>query len=301
VAMVKWVAPRSVHLPYGTLALYWACLPAAVICLVVERARGQLNDATRTQEWAYLLAPPRFFFPFLQPIRASRFISSPQPYTRRLALTGLGLAVLAALCLLAVHHLHYSVKAPGERAGISIDAPWVLKNAVLVYSINASRIFVAVALLRHLGYGLGSGFRFPLLATSFNDLFRRWNYYFYEYVSAIFYLPLVNWLRRYLPLKVAYVLAGYPSILLGVWAIDNVFFQFPIGRNADATWVQISDWRELAGYALIWSVIILPQALFGRLVRRLSPGWRRNLGWLLTIGVGAAIYTAFYWHRVAVY
>jgi hypothetical protein len=301
VAVLKWVAPRSIHLPYGTLAMYWACLPAAVICLVVERARGQLEGTSRTDEWGYLLAVPRFFLPFLQPIRASTFVASRAALTPRLALMGLGLGLLAALCLLGIKHLHYSVKSPGERVGLALDGPWVIKNMFLIYCINASRIFVAVALLRHLGYALGSGFRFPLLATSFNDLYRRWNYFYYEYVGSILYLPLVNWLRRAMPLSLAYVLAGYPSIVLGAWALDNVFFQFPIGRSPDALWQQISNWQELLGYLLVWSFIILPQALFGRFVRRLSVGWRRTLGRVFVLGFSLGICVLLYFSRVAVY
>jgi len=301
--LLKWLVRNGYGLPWGGLSMYWSCLPAAVICLVVERARGQLDGVTRSDEWTYLLAIPRFFLPFLQPIGARAFVQSRQRrQTPRLALDALGLGLYGVACLLVIMHTHYAIKPPHEALSFAHHAPRVLRNAVRIYAINAAPIFCAVALLRLLGHHLGSGFRFPLLATSFSDLYRRWNYYFYEFVSSIFYLPLVSRLRRWLPLRVAYILAGYPSILLGVWALDNVTFQLAIsGRNAETLVRQVTDWRDLLAHAGIWSLIILPPVAFAAFRRFRKQLWWRVGSVTLTLAAAMGMVTALFYLGVTMY
>jgi hypothetical protein len=302
VVVGKWLGPSWLGLSSGVLSMYWACLPAAVICLVVERARGQLAGIGALEEWIYLLAPPRFFLPFLQPISARTFVGSRQRVlTPKLALRALGLGLYGVVCLLPLKYAHYSIKNPGEGLLLWFRLPLLLENAVLIYAVNAARIFCGVALLRLLGYSLGSGFRFPLLASSFSEIYRRWNYYFFEFVTSIFYLPLVSRLRRAMPLSLAYVLAGYPSILLGVWTLDNITFQLAIGHNAKPVLEQLLDWRELLGYFGIWSLIILPQVAlskFRRLRRRLA--WR-VLAHVATATVAMGVLAATFYYGVGLY
>jgi hypothetical protein len=301
-AVLKWTLPTLSNWRFSALSMYWACLPPAIICLVVERGRGWLEGGQAWEEWAYLLSPPRFFLPFLQPIGARRFIQSRQAtLTPRLALSALGLALYGVLVKLVGNHLDYTVRSPSQDLLRLDHVPRLVENGLLIYAVNAGQIFCAVALFRLLGYGLGSGFRYPLLSSSFSDLFRRWNYYFYEYVSSIFYLPLVSRFQRWMPLWLAYILAGYPSILLGVWVLDNVTFQLAIGKNATPVANELMAWPQLAAYAGIWSLIIFPQVIFARARRFRKRWWYRAGAHALTLAAGVAILIAVYSLGVAIY
>jgi hypothetical protein len=299
-AVGKWMIPRGhFGLILGVLSMYWSCLPAAIICLVVERGRGQLESATPVQEGTYLLALPRFFLPFLQPIGARRFIESRrQFFTWQLALSALGLCLYSGLLRLAIKDRRY-LFPPSQADFWQFDhVPRLLNDALYIYGVNAAQLFAAVALLRLLGYGLGSGFRYPLLSSSFADVFRRWNYYYFEFVTGIFLIPLVSRLQRRMPLWLAYVLAGYPSILLGVWALDNIAFQIAIGRNATPLLNELREWNQLAGYIALWSLIIFPQLVLARLRRFRKHLWWRIGAHALTLAVGFGALIAAYYLRV---
>jgi hypothetical protein len=295
------LAPHGMLFPYGSLFLYWACLPAAVICLVVERARGQLDKLELKDDLTYLLALPRFFLPFLQPIGAARLINSRTAYSPRVTLRALGLGLYAVACLFALKHTHYGLRGSGE-VFHALRFGWrLINNAVLIYGVNASGIFCAVALFRLLGHDLGSGFRFPLLASSFSDLYRRWNYYFYEFVSTVFHLPLFTSLRRRLPFWVAYVVASYLSVLLGVWMADNLTFQLAVGGFGHVVWRQLTDGQDLLAHLAIWSLIILPQVALSRFRRMRNKVWWRVCAHVLTLTACAAVLAVLSWYGVSVY
>jgi hypothetical protein len=301
VIAARGVAPHCILFPYRMLFLYWACLPAAVICLVVERARGQLDQLQQKDDLSYLLALPRFFLPFLQPIGAGRLINSRSAYSPQLALRALGLGLWGVACLLALKYTHYSLRGGGESFDFLRMVQRVVNNGVLIYGVNASGIFCGVALFRLLGYDLGSGFRFPLLASSFSDLYRRWNYYFYEFVSSIFYLPLVTWLRRRLPLPLAYMMAGYPSVLLGVWALDNFTFQLAVDGFGLVVLRQLTDWQDLVAHAGVWSLIILPQVALSRFRQLRRHRWWRVGAHTLTLATCFVLLAALSWLDISLY
>jgi hypothetical protein len=302
-ALLKWVLPRGSHVYFlSVLSMYWACIPPAIICLVVERGRGQLGSLTPTDDWTYLLSLPRFFLPFGQPIGAKRFTESQRPlFTPRLAISALGLGLYGALLQWLVKDLDYMVKVQEISLWDVQHLPRLINNALLIYCVNAAQIFCAVAVFRLLGYGLGSGFRFPLFASSINDGFHRWNYYYYEFVSTVLYLPLASKLRRWMPLWLAYILAGYPSILLGVWAFDNIAFQVAFGWNSTPLRNELSNWREFVGYLAVWTVIILPHVALAPLRRFRKHLWWRIAGHVLTIACGTAALVALYYLRVSIY
>lgn len=303
VVLLGWHAPHGLHLRYAAFVVYWSFLPAPLICLVVERSRGQLDSATELDEWLYLLAYPRFFTPFLQPIGAARFIASGgAARTPRLALRGLLLGLYCILGYVAMQHWHYSVKNPSDDFPLAQDPWFITRNALYLYSINATVIFCAVAQLRLLGYDLGSGFNFPMLSTSVAEFYRRWNYYFFEFAASIYYWPLVNRLRRWMPPWLAYIVAGYPSILLGVWVLDNVFAQFPARPGGLAMFQQLADWRKLLAYTFFWSLIILPQALFASPLRKLRRfGWWRAVTRLATVTLLACVLVLLFVYGIVVY
>ena len=114
-------------------------------------------------------------------------------------------------------------------------------------------------------------------------------------------MPLASWLRRHVPLGLAYILAGYPSILLGVWAVDNVTFQLAVSRGPELVIAQITDGRELAGYAAIWTLIIIPHLLAGRFRSLRQRRWWRVSARLLSWLAGAAIMIATFWVGIAIY
>lgn len=303
IALLCWHGPHGIRLRYTSFVFYWSFLPAPLICLVVERSRGQLDNASPLDEWLYLLAPPRFFTPFLQPIRATRFIASAgAPRTPRLALRGLLLGLYGMLGYFVIQYTHYAIKNPSDDFPLPQDPWFIVQNGFRIYAINATIIFGAVAQFRLLGFDLGSGFNFPLLARSMADFYRRWNYYFFEFASSIVYWPLMTRLRRWLPLWLAYVAAGFTSIFFGVWALDNVLAQLPLRPNGESTIQQLSDLRKLSGYVAVWTLIIVPQALLASPLRRARRfRWWRAASHVATIGLAVGVLILLFVLGVTVY
>lgn len=300
VTIARGWAPSGSAFGYGSFFLYWACLPPAVICLVVERSRGHLEGVTAFEDASYLLALPRFFLPFLQPIGAKRFFDSRSVASNRLSWQAVGLAAWAVLCMLGVAGLHYQIRGAGNTS-LATLAAHVTSNAALIYCVNAATIFGAIAMFRTLGYDLGSGFRFPLLASSFADLYRRWNYYFFEFVSGIFYLPLISALRRRLPMALSHVLAGFMSVWLGVWMMDNFFFQLGIAGWGPEVRREMSDVADLIAHVGIWSLIVVPPVLFAGLRPLRKKRWWRATSHGATLVCCVAVTCALYWWGLTLY
>ncbi|HVY32721.1 MAG TPA: hypothetical protein VHB79_39565 [Polyangiaceae bacterium] len=301
VPVITWFIPRGWG-RFDELSMYWAMLFGPLICLVVERSRGQLEEVGVFDEWLYLLVFPRFFVPFPQPIGVRRFHDSWRgPADVRLALRALALGVYGLGGYFVIRYTFYALKSPTAPLSLVNHGPQILTNGLRIYAFNATSIFCAVALLRLVGYDLGSGFRYPLLATSFADLYRRWNYYLFEFSSSMFYLPLVTRLRRFMPLSLAYVLAGYASVLVGVWGLFNVFGLWPFGQYGVQMWLSMRDVKGLSGYFLVWTVIVVPQVLFAPVRRLRRFLWWRIGGRLITIGTGVGLATYAFIHGITVY
>jgi hypothetical protein len=302
VPVLTWFGPLNIRYRYDELAMYWSTIFAPLICLVVERGRGQLDDLQPLDDWLYLLVFPRFFLPFIQPIGVRRLLDSWRDRPdARVAARGLALGLYGMLGYWVIHNTFYALKSPPAPFSVVNHGPQILTNALRVYAFNATNIFCAVALLRLVGFDVGSGFRYPLLSSSIADGFRRWNYYFFEFATSILYLPLVAWLRRAMPLRLAYVLAGYPSVLIGVWAIYNIFGTWPFGRYGVQMGYAIKDWHALLGYIGVWSLIMLPQALFAPFRRLRGARWWRVVSHVLTFATGAFLATYCFVSGITLY
>jgi hypothetical protein len=293
VPVALWFGPRRPAFRYDELAMYWSTLFGPLICLVVERGRGQLDDLEPLDEWLYLLVFARFLIPFIQPIGVRRMLDSWRARADwRVALRGLALGVYGSLGYWVIKNTYYALKSPTAPLSLVNHGPLVATNVLRVYAINATNIFTAVGLLRVVGLDLGSGFRFPLLSKSFAEFYRRWNYYFFEFTASVLYLPLVTRLRRHMPLRLAYLVAGYPSIFVGVWALANIISMWPYGRYGVQLWYSLKEWKVLLGYLTAWSLIMLPQA-FGASFRslRARPAWRvATYALNVAIAIGGATY-----------
>jgi hypothetical protein len=276
VPVVTWFGPRKIWFRYDELGMYWATLFAPLICLVVERGRGELESLEPWDEWLYLLVFPRFFAPFIQPIGVRRLLDSWRERAEpRVALRALALGLYGLLGCWVIKNTFYALKSPPAPLSLVNHGPQILTNCLRVYAVNATNIFTAVALLRLASFDAGSGFRYPLLASSVADIFRRWNYYFFEFTTSVLYMPLVARLRRYMPLRLAYVVAGYPSVLIGVWLLCNVFGTWPYGQYGLQTWYALKDWKVFLGSVGVWTLIMVPQALSAPFRRLRSHLWWR--------------------------
>ncbi len=260
------------HIPFY---IYWVGMPFAGIYLIVERARGILGDVRWRDECMYLLALPRFYIGFYQPISPAKFFASEEPGSsaKRAALAlALG-AYGAALEYLRLNMVFVTNHEPGTRlpAGV-IQVEWLLaaNNALYAYIVNASGIFIAVGLFRAFGYNLGSGFNWPLASRSFSEFFRRWNYYVYDAVMSLFFFPIVGRFRRWMPIALAAILGAYLAIFLGSFGLNSVLVPLAIAKDAFGTARRLLAPEHIFFYAVYWSAIVLPQ--LGRLGLKPSSG-----------------------------
>jgi hypothetical protein len=251
----------------------------------------------------YLLALPRFYIGFYQPISPAKFFASEEPgASAKRAWAGLALgaygAALELLRLKMIFVTGHEQGTPLPRGVVQVE--WLLpaNNALYAYIVNASCIFIAVGLFRAFGYNLGSGFRYPLASRSFSEFFRRWNYYIYDAVMSLFFFPLVGRFRRWMPLALAAILGAYLAIFLGSFGLTSVLVPFGIAKDAFATVLRLASPEHVLFYGIYWSAIVLPQ--LGRLAFKSSdapPSVKKRvlqhaLFWFLLLLFGRAAYRA---------
>lgn len=258
---------------YSGLAVYWGALPAALIWLVLDEERGHLGDVSEREKWLYFLVFPRFCAPFIQPIGAGRLVRGWQRVPARwLPVRALLLGLSAIAAFYVLNRTHTLTKSLSEPFVLTLHGPWVFQNGVHIYVYNCGSIFLAISLLRMVGYDLGSGFNWPGLSSSPSDFFRRWNYYFFDFAHTVIFAPMTARLRRSVPLWLAYVLAAYASFALGVWLLD-ILSRMP--QTLGGTLKALTDASDLRVHLVMWSVVIGAQLAvlpFKRFRRR--PWWR---------------------------
>lgn len=272
-ALLAWAAGLLPKLEFSAAEFYahaafyvfWAGAAFSAIYVIVERARGALSEQSWADDLAYLVALPRLFMPFFQPISPSKFWSSRvHGVESRLVLRGLGLGLYGILLFFAMRKMPYIYPPRPDVAPLDHGVPELLipaHNLVFIYASNASAIFCAVGLFRLLGFDLGSGFAFPLLSRSFAEFFRRWNYYIYEEVRSLFFFPLMGWLRRALPEKAAAVLASYVAIFLGMFGLNAIVIPASLNLDPRLALERTLQLDSIGFHALYWTGIILPQLL----------------------------------------
>jgi hypothetical protein len=297
-ALIAWIFIPYTGSGYTWVTTWLGFLPAAMIWIVIDRASGRLKGISEREEWLYFLVFPRFVAPFVQPLGAARFLRSRRLIqSPRLSLRALLLGVYTIAVFYAMANTHFSVKSSWDALSAIEHGPRIARNAVHIYAYNAGGIFLAVTLLRLVGYDLGSGFNWPTLASSPGDFFRRWNYYFFEFCSAAIFLPIVSRLRRWLPLWLTYVIAAYACFALGVFAL-GIIGNVPGDYLGTQTLKALTNPWDLRAHLAMWSMAIGAQLLIMPLRRWRRSGWSRvfgNLGtWALVIAGLIALFVTQY-------
>lgn len=254
-----WLERGSARSMFG-LFVYWSTLAFSGPYLLVERDRGLLKEAGVVHDALYLLAPARFLTPFVQAISPSKFHASAVPAPSfGLAGRALALAVYGSALQLLMKWLPFA--PPGSthpRPEWLMSIPVQTTNGIFVYAANAAGIFCGIALLRSLGFDLGSGFRWPLLSRSMAEFFRRWNYYVYEGVVTLFLYPLLARLRTFLPPRAALIVGTYASIFMGSFVLMNVLGPLALVAEPAQALRPLLDPAVIGLYAIYWSGIVLP-------------------------------------------
>ncbi len=254
-----WLELGTARSMFG-LFVYWSTLAFSGPYLLLERDRGVLKDAGVVHDALYLLAPARFLTPFVQAISPSKFhASAAAAPSFALAGRALALAVYGGVLQLLLIWLPFA--PPGSthpRPDWLASIPVQTTNGIFVYAANASGIFCGIALLRSLGFDLGSGFRWPLLSRSLAEFFRRWNYYVYEGVVTLFLYPLLARLRAFLPPRPALIVGTYASIFMGSFVLMNVLGPLALAADPAQALKRLFDPSVIGLYALYWTGIILP-------------------------------------------
>jgi hypothetical protein len=271
IPMCRWWVPAlklDGPLPFF---MVWVQLAYSAVYLLVEHARGE-EKPKLTQSLLYLVALPRLLNPFFQPISPSHMTRSAKPQidVRTLA-RGVGLGLYSLLLQVPIAWLNRY-----QHANVS-PALAVAASIAFTYCLYAENIFAAVSLFRLMGFDISSGFRWPFLAESFADFFTRWNSYVRDAVFSLFYVPLFLRFRRTLSPRLSATAAGYVSILVGAYLLNQLLV--PVGTSADwrAGLMQELNPVNVAMMLVFWSAIILPSTLLIGSARMVSRPWPRCL------------------------
>jgi hypothetical protein len=290
----RWVlAARSPRALPVSLMMVWAALAYSAIYLLVERAR-QRRVPPLADDLFYLVAPPRLLCPFSQPISPSHLYQHEgSEVTTRHVARGVLLGVYAmALGVGTVPFRHWVARPHSPLVAIPAEI-------VAVYFAFGKTIFIAVSLFRLMGFDISSGMRQPFLATSFADYFSRFNHYVRDAVLSLFFIPLFVSLRRRMSPRVAAVIAGYVSIVVGSFLLNQLLV--PVSTSLDwrtALKTEL-DPSTLLVMALYWSAIVLPSASFDAGPRR--PARSRSLQVVRFLAIYVLFWTAGWflrnWHH----
>ncbi len=271
------------------LALMWAGLLYAAFYLVIERARALPGEQSSALADAhYLLALPRLVAPFFQPIAPSDLAERERKQMTWLLLrNGIALAAYALALGVSAQLLDRPVRQ------ITSLPVRLAAEVALGYARVAHGIFLAIGLFRLLGFGLRPGFHLPYAARSFPEFFRRYNYYVRDAVLSLFYYPFLGHLRLWLPARVAAVVAAYLALIVGSLLLHDLLVPLSISIAPLETLEQLAGTWRLAGFVILWSLIILPHA--GIAPRKEPPrAWWQDV--LRVIAVNAIIVALWYVH-----
>lgn len=237
----------------------------------------------------YLLALPRLVTPFFQPISPSQLArcersDPPLPVIGRAA----GLAGYAAAVAVAAGVLD-GLARELEPAPLAIAVRFLGLYARATYTI-----FTAVAVFRLLGWHLPSGYRTPFLSSSFAEFFRRYNYYVRDAVLSLFYYPLLGRLRHSMSPRAASIVSAYVAILFGSFLLHDLLVPLSVTVEPFSALGYFADPVRLAGFAIMWTLIIVPTA--GIAPRREPPRSRSRT--LLQIIAFNVVYLALWYGQV---
>jgi hypothetical protein len=145
------------------------------------------------------------------------------------------------------------------------------------YCVFAIQIFLSVTLFRLMGFDLPSGFKFPFLSRSFADFFRRWNHYVRDAVLTLFYLPMMQRLRKCANDRTAHLIAGYTAILIGSFVLNDLLV--PVATSAEplsAARKELSETAKHIWFVVYWTGVVWPTAALQKPEARLGTRDRRR-------------------------
>jgi hypothetical protein len=282
-AWSSWPAARALGLVSGStlFGFLWASLLIPTLWLCRE---ANAMPVGRLALGAYLVHPVRLLAPFWQPLRPSRFFAAaPAPPPGRaaagrafaLGLFGLALAVAAQ-------------KLPALWPSV----PRLLAPVAFVthlYLLNAAWVTLGAGLLALWGHPVGSGFDWFLAARSLPDAVRRWNFHVVEAVRDLLFVPLATRLRRRMPLRLAYLVAGGVAIAAVGFVPSNVVIPVLSAPAAALPGV----WRVVLSVDHGWFVgvwyllMLLPAALEARRL----PAWAQRTSFWIALAATAVAAT----------
>lgn len=107
----------------------------------------------------------------------------------------LGIASVAT-CL----GIRYVAIGQGLLVGFVLASPLATFLMVLSeYFVQSGRASIEIGLMRFLGWSIPERYRYPFLAKSPADFWRRWNIYIGLWVKEYLYLPLLKYIRKISP------------------------------------------------------------------------------------------------------
>lgn len=127
------------------------------------------------------------------------------------------------------------------------------------YAVQSGVASIQIGVMRQLGYVLPERFRFPLLARSPAEFWRRWNTYVGDWARLYVFLPLTRYLRRRSPRGARSARLEYAISVVVTFAVVGVLhdafvvaesgsFQVPATAWFVASGIVVVTWEACAGW-----------------------------------------------------
>ncbi len=233
------------------------------------------HERTPSPVWtrlSYFFLPLNAVFPFYPVVdygafRRNYYDSPPVEIYQR----GVRLILRGAVHLLLYRYVYYHLS-------MSPDAVYGIRT-VAIYFASAWLVYLHVSGLFHLiagvhclfGYNLPETNRLYFLATSPNDLWRRVNVYWKDFMLKIFYLPSYKALQKRKVSMTTSMISATAIVFVATWLLHSYQWFWLLGRFS-LTAVDAVFWGVLGTLVVINTVIQLrwrPRTNAGR-----QTGWR---------------------------
>ena len=200
----------------------------------IDVYRGRLRAIRRFQDFYYfvtffphMVAGPiirarQFFYQLNRPRRLRLLVFNHAAF---LIIRGLFLKMVCADNIARVVNIYWADAAKPQLVGTPLQYQGYSGELVVLAVLFSGQIFcdfegytsIARGLAYLLGYRFPINFRYPWIAGSFNDFWRRWHITLSSWLRDYLYIPLCGDLRRPVPRARAYASILFVMLLAGLW------------------------------------------------------------------------------------
>ncbi|HEX7672816.1 MAG TPA: hypothetical protein VF412_01525 [Bdellovibrio sp.] len=240
--------------------------------MAVGVGKNSLPELKKTKFWSYILTPTNFITPLPVPIEVWNKSSDDKlQELRGKAIVYLCLGLGSLTVTFFFQKLRMMLYAEASFPGVRQSLGGAL-SYLYYYTFSFSNIIIPVSLLWWMGLAIPEPYDTPLLATTPQDRWRRWNFLFYEWYFRFVFFPVYKKTRNSF---LAVMLSFVATMFIHLGARNSEFVVFSMESHISRLFIR--KMAFFAGHAFL---------VYGGLkLDRYLPKSNRRRAWLLVIAM----------------